>query len=121
MPAMRSQQVAGDQAKFVAVPVLPKGGLGDVGNRVPRQQAAVDALVSGDVANHEPEKRSQRWLMGTHQGAVSFTYLQDYLDEFTFRFNRRTSSSRGKLFYRLAQQAVQTPPTTYDNLGDHNP
>jgi hypothetical protein len=38
----------------------------------------------------------------------------------TFRFNRRTSTSRGKLFYRLAQQAVQTPPTTYDNLGDHN-
>jgi len=62
----------------------------------------------------------KRWLMGTHQGAVSSAYLQDYLDEFTFRFNRRTSSSRGKLFYRLAQQAVQTPPTTYDELGDHN-
>jgi transposase-like protein len=62
----------------------------------------------------------KRWLMGTHQGAVSSAYLQDYLDEFTFRFNRRTSSSRGKLFYRLAQQAVQTAPTTYDNLGDHN-
>lgn len=62
----------------------------------------------------------KRWLMGTHQGAVSSTYLQDYLDEFTFRFNRRTSSSRGKLFYRLAQQAVQTSPITYDNLGDHN-
>jgi transposase-like protein len=62
----------------------------------------------------------KRWLMGTHQGAVSSAYLQDYLDEFTFRFNRRTSSSRGKLFYRLAQQAVQTPPTTYDKLGDHN-
>ena len=62
----------------------------------------------------------KRWLMGTHQGAVSSDYLQDYLDEFTFRFNRRTSSSRGKLFYRLAQQAVQTAPTTYDNLSDHN-
>jgi transposase-like protein len=62
----------------------------------------------------------KRWLMGTHQGAVSSAYLQDYLDEFTFRFNRRTSSSRGKLFYLLAQQAVQTAPTTYDNLGDHN-
>jgi hypothetical protein len=23
--------------------------------------------------------------------------------------------------YRLAQQAVQTAPTTYDNLGNHNP
>jgi hypothetical protein len=35
------------------------------------------------------------------------------LDEFTFRFNRRTSTSRGKLFYRLMQQAVSTQPTTY--------
>ena len=63
----------------------------------------------------------KRWLMGTHQGAIGSDYLQDYLDEFTVRFNRRTSSSRGKLFYRLAQQAVQTAPTTYDNLGNHNP
>ena len=58
----------------------------------------------------------KRWLLGTHQGAVAFDYLQDYLDEFTFRFNRRTSASRGKLFYRLAQQAVQVAPTTYDAL-----
>lgn len=63
----------------------------------------------------------KRWLLGTHQGAVAFDYLQDYLDEFTFRFNRRTSASRGKLFYRLAQQAVQVAPTTYDALGKHNP
>jgi transposase-like protein len=62
----------------------------------------------------------KRWLMGTHQGAGSSACLQDYLDEFTFRFNRRTSSSRGKLFYRLAQHAVQTSPTTYVNLSDHN-
>jgi transposase-like protein len=63
----------------------------------------------------------KRWLLGTHQGAVGTDYLQDYLDEFTFRFNRRTSASRGKLFYRLAQQAVQVAPTTYDALGKHNP
>lgn len=63
----------------------------------------------------------KRWLLGTHQGAVSTDYLQDYLDEFTFRFNRRTSASRGKLFYRLAQLAVQVPPTTYENLGKHKP
>ena len=62
----------------------------------------------------------KHWLMGTHQGAVGSDYLQDYLNEFTFRFNRRTSTSRGKLFYRLAQQAVQTAPTTYDNLANHN-
>lgn len=61
----------------------------------------------------------KRWLLGTHQGAVGADHLQDYLDEFTFRFNRRTSASRGKLFFRLAQQAVQTAPTTYDALGKH--
>src|SRR5215469_5625251 len=48
----------------------------------------------------------KRWLIGTHQGAVSHKHLDYYLDEFTFRFNRRRSRSRGKLFYRLAQQAV---------------
>jgi len=58
----------------------------------------------------------KRWLLGTHQGAVASDYLQDYLDEFTFRFNRRTSASRSKLFYRLTQQAVQVAPTTYDAL-----
>lgn len=52
----------------------------------------------------------KRWLLGTHQGAVSHKYLDYYLDEFTFRFNQRKSRSRGKLFFRLAQQAVAAPP-----------
>jgi carotenoid cleavage dioxygenase-like enzyme len=55
----------------------------------------------------------KRWLMGTHQGAVGRDHLDDYLDEFVFRFNRRTSASRGKLFYRLAQQAVQVDPAPF--------
>lgn len=54
----------------------------------------------------------KRWLMGTHQGAVSHKHLDYYLDEFTFRFNRRKSSSRGKLFYRLAQQSSAIDPVT---------
>lgn len=58
----------------------------------------------------------KRWLLGTHQGAVAHEYLQDYLDEFTFRFNRRKSASRGKLFYRLVQQAVQVAPVPFDSL-----
>ena len=58
----------------------------------------------------------KRWLMGTHQGAVSAEHLDDYLNEFTFRFNRRTSASRGKLFYRLAQQAVQMEPVPFAKL-----
>jgi transposase-like protein len=55
----------------------------------------------------------KRWLVGTHQGAVSHKHLDYYLDEFTFRFNRRRSKSRGKLFFRLAQQAVAVDPVTY--------
>ncbi|MGA3026403.1 MAG: transposase [Bryobacteraceae bacterium] len=56
----------------------------------------------------------KRWLLGTHQDAVAPWQLPYYLDEFTFRFNRRTSKSRGKLFFRLMQQAVNTLPATYD-------
>lgn len=58
----------------------------------------------------------KRWLMSTHQGAVSGKHLDYYLDEYTFRFNRRTSGSRGLLFYRLIQQAVQTAPSPYHVL-----
>jgi transposase-like protein len=61
----------------------------------------------------------RRWLLGTHQGAVSHDHLDYYLDEFTFRFNRRTSRHRGKLFFRLVQQAVQTEPAPYDRLIRH--
>ncbi|MFQ5835743.1 MAG: IS1595 family transposase [bacterium] len=52
----------------------------------------------------------KRWLLGTYQGRVEFSHLDYYLDEFTFRFNRRTSLSRGKLFYRLVQQAAAIAP-----------
>jgi transposase-like protein len=58
----------------------------------------------------------KRWLLGTHQGAVHPEHLDLYLEEFTFRFNRRKSRSRGKLFYRLAQQAVAVRPTTYRSI-----
>lgn len=58
----------------------------------------------------------KRWLLGTHQGAVRPDHLDYYLDEFTFRFNRRTSRSRGKLFYRLIQQAVQVEPSPYKEM-----
>lgn len=56
------------------------------------------------------------WLQGTHQGAVLPSHLDYYLDEFTFRFNRRTSRSRGKLFYRLLQQAIIIPPVTGQDI-----
>jgi hypothetical protein len=54
--------------------------------------------------------------MGTHQGAVSHKHLDYYLDEYTFRFNRWKSKSRGKLFFRLAQQAVAVAPAPYDEI-----
>lgn len=55
----------------------------------------------------------KRWLLGTHQGSVEVDHMQAYLDEFTFRFNRRRSRARGMLFYRLLQQAVETPPVPF--------
>jgi len=58
----------------------------------------------------------KRWLLGTHQGAISREHLDYYLDEFTFRFNRRSSRSRGKLFLRLAEQAVAVGPAPYKSI-----
>ena len=58
----------------------------------------------------------RRWLLGTHHGAVKARQLDYYLDEFTFRFNRRSSRHRGKLFYRLLQNAGQAAPTPYRAL-----
>ena len=58
----------------------------------------------------------KRWLLGTHHGGVSRAHLDAYLDEFTFRFNRRRSRHRGKLFFRLVQQAVTLEPVPYEQL-----
>ncbi|MEW6749728.1 MAG: IS1595 family transposase [Candidatus Latescibacterota bacterium] len=65
---------------------------------------------------HRVASLLKRWLLGTHQGAVSREHLDYYLDEFCVRFNRRTSSHRGKLFYRLLQQAVAVEPVPYRAL-----
>lgn len=72
---------------------------------------------------HRVASLLKRWLLGTHQGAVSNQHLGYYLDEFTFRFNRRTSRARGLLFYRLLEQAVLIEPLPYAQLvgGDENP
>lgn len=65
---------------------------------------------------HRVASLLQRWIMGTHHGAVQPGQLDYYLGEFVFRFNRRTSRSRGLLFYRLLQQAVITKPVTYGRI-----
>ena len=62
----------------------------------------------------------KRWLLGTHQGAIHSKHLQAYLDEFVFRFNRRTSAKRGLLFYRLLENAMKTAPTTLDEITGKN-
>jgi transposase-like protein len=65
---------------------------------------------------HRAASLLKRWLLGTHQGAFSPEHLQSYLEEFTFRFNRRTSTSRGQLFHRLLEQAVATNPVTETDI-----
>ena len=65
---------------------------------------------------HRVASLAKRWLLGTHQGAVDREHLVDYLNEFTFRFNRRTSRSRGLVFYRVLQLAVGHDPLRYRNL-----
>lgn len=68
---------------------------------------------------HRVASLLKRWLLGTHQGAVSREHLDYYLDEFTFRFNRRTSRYRGKLFYRLLEQAMAVEPVPYRTMVKH--
>jgi transposase-like protein len=58
----------------------------------------------------------KRWLLSTYQGAVRPSHLMYYLDEYTFRFNRRTSTFPGKLFYRLVQQAMMVDPVPVATL-----
>lgn len=86
------------------------------------QHLAVSLRQTGEHAHkvlpgaHRVASLLKRWLLGTHQGAVSTEHLDYYLDEFTFRFNRRTCKSRGKLFYRLMQQAAATGAVPYRDL-----
>jgi len=83
-------------------------------------------ILGSKVPAHEPlpgvhriAALLKRWFLGTHQGAVDPRHVDYYLDEFTFRFNRRTSRSRGLLFYRLITQAAMAPPATYANIRDN--
>lgn len=74
---------------------------------------ATSIAASGDPAHvamprvHRVSALLKRWLLGTHQGATRPHQLDFYLDEFTFRFNRRRSRHRGLLFHRLLEQAVE--------------
>lgn len=65
---------------------------------------------------HMVDSLVKRWINGTHQGKISPKHMEYYLDEFAFRFNRKLSTHRGKLFFRLMQQAVTTLPSTYKDI-----
>ena len=61
----------------------------------------------------------KRWILGTLQGSVGKDHIQDYLNEFTFRFNRRSSTFRGMLFWRLVQMAVTHEASTLHEITNH--
>lgn len=94
------------------------GGLAAAGYR----HAPINLSASwGDAALRLPAihlvfSLAKRWLLGTHHGAVQAKHLPAYLDEFTFRFNRRTAKSISHRFARVVEHAVQLPPTTYRAL-----
>ena len=73
----------------------------------------LDAVMPGP---HLVSSLLKRWTAGTLHYRVSHRHLPYYLDEFTFRFNRRNSTARGMLFYRLLQQAVDTDPHPLNEL-----
>lgn len=73
-------------------------------------------LLDGDeiLPNvHRIASLLKRWLLGTHQNYIGEQYLSYYLDEYTFRYNRRKSKSRGLLFQRLIEQGVLHEPVEY--------
>ncbi|MDB5780978.1 IS1595 family transposase, partial [Caballeronia mineralivorans] len=92
------------------------------------ERTVVKSVMPDAIAAHIPlpgvhrvASLLKRWLLGTHQGAAKPAQLEHYLDEFVFRFNRRTSRSRGLIFYRLLEQAVQADPITYRQIAKKSP
>lgn len=82
---------------------------------------ATEAAHTAMPGVHRVAALIKRWLLGTLHGAVQPEHLDAYLDEFVFRFNRRSSTFRGLLFYRLLQQAVATSPLTYQQVTQGKP
>lgn len=126
----RVQDVSGDSlVPFVQAAVSPgavvhtDGWLGYNGiARLGYIHSPTSISGSGDPAHvvmprvHRVAALFDRWWLGTHQGAISRKHLDFYLDEFTFRFNRRKSRACGLLFYRLLQQGLNIDPVPYKTL-----
>jgi transposase-like protein len=94
------------------------GELGYVHDRRSQRAARARGDHPGELLPgvHRVASLAKRWLLGTHQGSVDEAHLPSYLDEFVFRFNRRTSRSRGLVFYRVLQLAVGHEPVRYGDL-----
>jgi transposase-like protein len=114
---------------FVRSAVVPgatihtDGWSGYVGLKAAGYQHKVSVLTTRSNPAHEVMPRVhkvasllKRWLLGTHQGGIQRQHLDYYLDEFTFRFNRRRSNARGLLFHRLVEQAVAADPAPYRTI-----
>ena len=125
VPDVSTRSLEGFLATAVAKPATVAtdgwsgyGGLAAAGYR---HQPVNLAASWGDAALRLPAIHlvfglAKRWLLGTHHGAVGTKHLPAYLDEFVFRFNRRTARSISHRFARLVQHAVQIQPTTYRTL-----
>ncbi len=117
-----------DLVEFAAAVIEPGSTVRTDGARILKRLPAlgyihepVDAYSSEDQASvlpgvHLVASLLKRWFIGTLHNRVGVQQLPYYLDEYTFRFNRRSSKSRGLLFYRLLQQAVGTDPRPLSTL-----
>jgi transposase-like protein len=94
------------------------GRLGYTHDRRSQRAARARGQDAGELLPgvHRVASLAKRWLLGTHQGSVDGAHLQSYLNEFTFRFNRRRSGSRGMVFYRVLELAVGHGPVRYRDL-----
>ena len=92
--------------------------LGYVHDRRSQRAARARGEDAGELlpAVHRIASLIKRWLLGTHQGSTDADHLPAYMNEFVFRFNRRNSRSRGLVFYRVLQLAVDHDPVRYKDL-----
>ena len=110
--------LAGNVAPPAAVTTDGWPGYGGLGAAGYEHEAITLSRCWGDAVLRLPAIHlvfglAKRWLLGTHHGAVRRKHLQAYLDEYVFRFNRRTAKSISHRFARLVDQAILTPPATY--------
>lgn len=85
-------------------------------HKVKRSRSKISALLP---AVYQVASLLNQWLLNTHHGTISHDYLDGYLNEFAFRYNRRKYQSRGKLFFRLLQQAVRIDPRPASLFAQH--